>query len=45
MAATHRDGIVVGVDMGGTDLKGAVVDYQGRVAVPERRPTHREICS
>lgn len=42
MATAYSDGLVVGVDVGGTDLKGAVVDYQGRVAMTERRPTHRE---
>ncbi len=42
MAAADRDGLVVAVDVGGTALKGALVDAQGRVAVVERRPTRRE---
>lgn len=42
MTAEHRDRFVIGIDVGGTGLKGAVIDRQGNVFVKENRPTQRE---
>jgi glucokinase len=36
------DGVAVAVDLGGTALKGAVVDRTGRLRHVERQPTHPE---
>ncbi len=35
MTAEYRDRLVIGVDVGGTGLKGAVIDRQGNVFVKE----------
>jgi glucokinase len=42
MAFTYHDKAVIGIDVGGTGLKGAVVDRQGQALVREQRPTQRE---
>jgi glucokinase len=42
MTAEHKDQLVIGIDVGGTGLKGAVIDRHGGVCVKEQRPTQRE---
>ncbi len=44
MAAEYRDKdqFVVGIDVGGTGLKGSVIDRRGNVFTKEQRPTRRE---
>ena len=42
MTAEYKDQSVVGIDVGGTELKGAVIDHQGNVLIKEHRPTERE---
>ena len=42
MADEHRDGFVIGLDIGGTGLKGCVIDRQGTLFTKEQRPTLRE---
>lgn len=38
----YKDQLVIGIDVGGTGLKGAVIDRQGKVIAKEQRPTERE---
>ncbi|QBD82061.1 ROK family protein [Ktedonosporobacter rubrisoli] len=42
MSIEASEQFVVGIDVGGTGLKGAVVTLQGHVHLQEHRPTHRE---
>ena len=42
MAAEYKDQFVVGIDVGGTGLKGSVIDRRGNVFTKEQRPTRRE---
>lgn len=42
-AAGAPDGWVAALDVGGTSIKGALVDHAGRVAVSVRRPTPRGV--
>jgi glucokinase len=42
MATTHEDELVIGIDVGGTEFKGAVIDRQGHIYKKERRPAQRE---
>jgi len=42
MTAEYKDQFVIGIDVGGTGLKGSVIDRQGNVFTKEHRPTQRE---
>ena len=42
MTTGNSDQLVIGMDVGGTGLKAAVIDRQGRVVIKEQRPTRRE---
>ena len=42
MTTDYSDHLVIGMDVGGTGLKAAVIDRQGRVFIKEQRPTQRE---
>lgn len=42
MAAGYRDQFVIGIDVGGTGLKGSVIDCRGNIFTKEYRPTQRE---
>jgi glucokinase len=42
MPAPYRNEFVIGIDVGGTELKGAVIDRRGNVFTREQRPTRRE---
>lgn len=42
MTTTERDNLVIGMDVGGTGLKAAVIDRQGHMFIKEQRPTLRE---
>ena len=42
MTTEYSDHLVIGMDVGGTGLKAAVIDRQGRVFIKEQRPTQRE---
>src|SRR5256886_15636235 len=42
MATANGDELVIGIDVGGTEFKGAVIDRQGHICKKERRPAQRE---
>jgi len=42
MAAAYEGELVIGIDVGGTEFKGAVIDRQGHIYKKERRPAQRE---
>jgi glucokinase len=42
MTTEYKDQRVIGIDVGGTGLKGSVIDRQGHVLTRENRPTQRE---
>ena len=42
MRIDSHDQLVIGIDVGGTELKAAVIDRQGRVFLHDHRPTQRE---
>jgi glucokinase len=42
MNSEYKDQFVIGIDVGGTGLKGSVIDREGNVAIKEHRPTQRE---
>ena len=42
MITQYRDQFVIGIDVGGTGLKGSVIDRRGNVFTKEQRPTRRE---
>ena len=42
MTTDYSDHLVIGMDVGGTGLKAAVIDRQGGVFIKEQRPTQRE---
>lgn len=42
MATTGGDELVIGIDVGGTEFKGAVIDRQGHICKKERRAAQRE---
>lgn len=42
MTPDYSDHLVIGMDVGGTGLKAAVIDRQGGVFIKEQRPTRRE---
>lgn len=45
MTTEYSDQLVIGLDVGGTGLKAAVIDHQGAVLMKEQRPTLRELGS
>ena len=42
MTPDYTNHLVIGMDVGGTGLKAAVIDRQGKVFIKEQRPTQRE---
>jgi glucokinase len=42
MTTANEDELVIGIDVGGTEFKGAVLDRQGHIYKKERRPSQRE---
>src|SRR5437764_1879202 len=42
MTTDYSNDLVIGMDVGGTGLKAAVIDRQGKVFIKEQRPTQRE---
>ncbi|HJT55002.1 MAG TPA: ROK family protein [Ktedonobacteraceae bacterium] len=42
MATTNEDELVIGIDVGGTEFKGAVINRQGHIRKKERRSAQRE---
>ena len=42
MATANEDELVIGIDVGGTEFKGAVIDRQGHIYKKERRSAQRE---
>jgi glucokinase len=42
MATANGGELVIGIDVGGTEFKGAVIDRQGHIFKKERRPAQRE---
>lgn len=42
MATTNEDELVIGIDVGGTEFKGAVIDREGHIRKKERRSAQRE---
>lgn len=42
MATANRNELVIGIDVGGTEFKGAVIDRQGQICKKERRSAQRE---
>ena len=42
MAAADENELVIGIDVGGTEFKGAVLDCHGHIYKKERRPAQRE---
>ena len=42
MATANEDALIIGIDVGGTEFKGALLDCQGHIYKKERRPAQRE---